>query len=124
VPEAVPRWLLVGRDPLRHLVLRQFWRTTPVPGLRLVALVGGAAWIGLAARPSVPAAAIVLALGAAWFVPGARLRALGPGRARLAASLPLPPSARAGRSLGAWALLSLPVLVAAAGVALAWSRAA
>jgi hypothetical protein len=124
VPEPVPRWLLVGRDPLRRLVLRQFWRATPVPGLRLLALLGGAAWIGLAARPSVPAAAIVLALAAVWLVPAARLRALTPGRARLAAPLPLPPAARAGRSSSAWAVLGAPVLAAVVGVALAWSRAA
>ncbi|MCA9649549.1 MAG: hypothetical protein KC501_06545, partial [Myxococcales bacterium] len=83
VPEPVPRWLLLGRDPLRHLVIRQFWRTTPVPGLRLLALLGGSAWIGLAAAPSVPAAAIVLALAAAWLVPGARLQGLAIRRARL-----------------------------------------
>src|SRR5690606_35493405 len=49
VPDEVPRWLLRGRDPLRRLVIRQFWRSTPVPGLRLWALLGGSAWIGLAA---------------------------------------------------------------------------
>ncbi|MCX4244531.1 hypothetical protein [Paraliomyxa miuraensis] len=124
VPEEVPRWLLWGRDPMQHLVVRQFWRVTPVPGLRLWALLIGAAWVGLAAAPSVAATAVVVALASAWLVPGVRLRALGPARARLAGSLPLPPSARAGRSLGAWAVLGAPVVVAAAGVVLAWSRAA
>lgn len=124
VPEDVPRWLLVGKDPLRHLVLRQLWRSTPVPGLRLGGLVIGAAWIGLTAAPSVPAAAIVVALGAAWLVPAARLRALTPGRARLCAPLPLPPSARAGRSVGAWVAIAAPVVLAAAVVAVGWSRAA
>lgn len=124
VPEEVPRWLLWGRDPMRHLVVRQFWRVTPVPGLRLWALLLGAAWVGLAATPSVPATAVVVALAAAWLVPGARLRALAPARARLAGPLPLPPRDRAGRSWGAWMVLGSPVVVAAAGVALAWSRAA
>lgn len=123
VPDPVPRWLRLGHDPLRHLVLRQFWRVTPVPGLRLWALLGGAAWIGLAARPSVAAAAVVMALAAAWLVPGARLRALTAGRARLASPLPLPPTARAGWSPGAWMVLAAPVVLAAAGVAILWSRA-
>ncbi|MEM9460314.1 MAG: hypothetical protein AAGF11_39450, partial [Myxococcota bacterium] len=122
VPEDVPRALLWGRDPMRHLVVRQFWRTTPVPGLRLFALVGGTAWIALAAEPSAPAAAVVLALAAVWLVPGARVQALRPERARVAAALPLPPAARAGRSRTAWALLASPVLLAAVAVALAWSR--
>jgi hypothetical protein len=122
VPDAVPRWLLLGRDPLRRLVLRQLWRVTPVPALRLVALVGGAAWIGLAAAPSVPAAAIAVALGAVWLVPAARLRTLAAGRARLCAPLPLPPRARAGRSIGAWLVIALPVVVAGAVVAAGWSR--
>ena len=125
VPEGVPGWLLLGRDPVRHLVLRQLWRVTPVPGLRLVALLGGAAWIGLAARPSVPALAIVVALVAVWLVPLARpARALAAGRARLCAPLPLPVAARAGRSVGAWVVLASPVAVAVAVVAVAWSGAA
>jgi hypothetical protein len=125
VPEAVPRWLLVGKDPVRQLVLRQLWRVTPVPGLRLWALVGGAAWIGLAARPSVPAAAIVVALAAMWLVPAAQpFRTLAAARARLCAPLPLPASARAGGSAGAWVVVATPVAVAVAVVAVAWSGAA
>jgi hypothetical protein len=125
VPEEVPRWLLVGKGPVRHMVLRQLWRVTPVPGLRLLALLGGAAWIGLAAGPSVPAAAIVVALCAVWLVPAARpLWALAAGRARLCAPLPLPGPARAGRSAGAWVVIASPVAVAVAVVAVAWSRAA
>jgi len=124
VPEGVPGWLLVGRDPVRRLVLRQLWRVTPVPGLRLVVLLGGAAWIGLAARPSVPAAAIVVALIAVWLVPAARpLRVLAAGRARLCAPLPLPPAGRAGRSAGAWVVIASPVAVAVAVVAVGWSGA-
>lgn len=123
VPEPVPRWLLLGHDPVRHLVVRQFWRTTPVPGLRLWALLIGAAWIGLAASPSVPAAAIVLALAAIWLVPGARLRAQAGMRTRLCAPLPLPSVARTGRSWSAWAVLCTPVAGALVVVALAWSRA-
>lgn len=124
VPDPVPRWLLVGRDPLRHLVLRQLWRGTPVPGLRLWALWIGAAWLGLAAQPSVPSAAIVVALAAAWLVPAARLHALASGRARLCGPLPLPAAARTGRSASAWVVIAAPVAVAAAVVILAWSRAA
>lgn len=122
VPEPVPGWLLTGRDPVRHLVVRQFWRTTPVPGLRLWALLGGAAWIGLAADPSVPAAAIVLALAAIWLVPAARLRGLAQARARLCGPLPLPSPARSGRSWSAWAVLGSPVVGALLIVAVAWSR--
>jgi hypothetical protein len=89
-----------------------------------LALLGGAAWIGLAARPSVPAAALVLALCAVWLVPAARLRSLSAARVRLCAPLPLPASARAGGSQGAFAVVALPVLVAVAGVAVAWGGAA
>ena len=121
VPDPAPRWLLAGRDPLRRRVLLQLWRSTPVPGLRLWGLLLGAAWIGLSARPSVPAAAIVVALGAVWLVPAVRLRALAPGRARLCGPLPLPPPARRGRSPGAWLVVASPVLVAAAVVAVGWS---
>lgn len=121
VPDAVPRWLLVGRDPMRHLVLRQLWRATPVPGLRLGALVGGAAWIGLAATPSVPAAAMVVALCAVWLVPCARLRALAAARARLAAPLPLPAVARRGRSPAALVVIAAPVVASVLGVATAWA---
>lgn len=123
VPDEVPRWLLAGRDPLRKLVLRQLWRSTPVPGLRLWGLVLGAGWIGLFARPSVPAAAIVVALCAVWLVPAARLRALRAGRARLCGPLPLPAAARAGRAPGVWLAIGAPVLVAAAVVVAGWSRA-
>ena len=121
VPEDVPGWLLSGRDPMRHLMIRQFWRTTPVPGLRLWTLLGGAIWMALAADPSIPAMAILLALSAVWFVPGARVHALGPVRARMAAALPLPPAARAGRSWTAWALLSSPVVASVGLVVVAWS---
>lgn len=125
VPDAVPRWLLLGKGPLRHLVLRQLWRSTPVPGLRLWALLLGAAWIGLAARPSVSAAAIVVALAAGWLVPAARpLRALAAGRARLCSPLPLSAVDRTGRSASAWVVVASPVVVAAAVVVVAWSRAA
>lgn len=124
VPDAVPRWLLVGRDPVRQLVLRQLWRMTPVPGLRLFALLGGAAWIGLAAQPSVPAAALVMALGAVWIVPAVQLRSLAAGRARLQAPLPLPAAARAGGTQGAWVVIAVPVVVALGVVAVAWGGAA
>ncbi len=121
IPEAVPRWLLVGHDPARHLLVRQFWRVTPVPGLRLFALLGGGTWIGLAAAPSVSAAAIVLALAAAWLVPGARVVALRPGRVRMCAALPLAAAARAGRSPSGWALLATPVVSTLIIVGIAWS---
>lgn len=121
VPEAVPAWLLAGHDPVRRLVLQQFWRTTPVPGLRLIVLLGGAAWMAFAAPPSVPVAAIGLGLAAAWLVPGMRVRALAANRARLCSTLPLPPASRAGRSWSAWALVWSPVVVASLVIAVSWS---
>ncbi len=121
IPEPAPSWLLWGRDPVRHLVLLQFWRVTPVPGLRLLALVGGSAWIGLAASPSVSAVAVIVALAAGWLVPAARVHALRLGRARLCAALPLPAAARVGSSIGAWVWLTMPVVATGVGVAIAWS---
>lgn len=121
VPEAVPGWLLWGRDPVRHLWLRQFWRMTPVPGLRLWAMILVAAWMAAAAPPSLSIAALGLTVVAAWLVPAGRLARLLAIRRRLLSTLPLAAADRSGRCWTAWAtVVALPV-VAAAAVGLAWS---
>ncbi len=122
VPESVPRWLLWGSDPMRHLVVRQFWRMTPVPAVRLWTLLIGAGWIAWNAEPSVSAAAIVIALCAVWLVPAGRLSVHRAGRLRLAAPLPLPAAARSGGSWTAWAVLSSPAVASALAVVLGWSQ--
>ncbi|MEM7157495.1 MAG: hypothetical protein AAF799_31930 [Myxococcota bacterium] len=121
VPEPVPTWSLLGRDPVGHLLVRQLWRTTAVPGLRLFAMLGGTTWIALAASPSVAALATVLALVAVWLVPSMRIRALAPGRARLCAPLPLPPAGRAGRSWVLWAVVLAPVAGSMTLLTVLWS---
>lgn len=121
VPEPVPGWSLLGRDPVGHLLVRQLWRTTAVPGLRLFAMLGGTTWIALAASPSVAALATVLALVAVWLVPAMRIRALASGRARLCAPLPLPEAGRAGRSWVLWVVVLAPAGASLALLTLLWS---
>lgn len=114
VPIAVPRIIARTRDPALRLFLFQLWRTTPVPGLRLGALLGIAGWIGLVAGLTAPRAALVVALATAWIVPG--LRVLVRGAASRAAALSGRPGASAvhsGRPAGAWAWLLGPALLAA-----------
>ena len=114
VPAAVPALVARTRDPALRLFLLQLWRTTPVPGLRLGALVGIAVWIGLVAGLTAPRAAVVVALATAWIVPGLRVLVRGAGsRARAIGVRPGSPASHSGRPAGAWAWLLGPALVAA-----------
>lgn len=114
IPIPVPKTIARIRDPALRLFALQLWRTTPVPGLRLGALLSIAAWIGLVAGLTPARAAVVVALATAWIVPG--LRVLLRGAASRAATLAGGPIAagHAARPAGAWVWILAPALVAAA----------
>lgn len=114
VPAPAPGWLRWVPDPMLRLWTLQLLRVTPVPMLRLVLLVGGSAWLGLAGRSPLVAVPIWAALVALWLVPAVRLSALAPGRVAFAGSRPLAESARRGRPRGAPLVLALPAVAALA----------
>lgn len=112
-PEATPSWAARIRDPWTRLVFVQFWRTTPLPGLRLALVLGCAAFTLLrASAPSGPVIALTLAAVGAWLVPAGTLARDRVARARIAAALPLSPKRRLGRAGPiAIAALMTPVLL-------------
>jgi hypothetical protein len=111
VPEATPRWIAALRDPVLRLLVLQFWRETPVPTLRLLVVLGAAAWVGLAGLPSAPHAALLLAACLLWLVPAQSIARAREIRARLFATLPLPERVREGGHPRATALLFAPAAV-------------
>jgi hypothetical protein len=111
IPDDAPRWLGLVRDPALRLWLLQLWRVTPVPTLRLVALLGWAAYVAGAAAVDVPRLAVLGALCALWLVPAGAVARLRPGRARVFA--PLPVSADTVDRRG-WMLAAAPAVVACA----------
>ena len=120
-PEKTPRVALAFRDPVLRLLVLQFWRQTPLPSLRLLAVGGAVAWIAL--RPDPPAAthaALVAAAVALWLVPAAAIARGRAARARLLAALPLPLAQRSGRHPAAAGLLLTPAAAALALITLRW----
>ena len=116
-PEPPPRPSWVGKlaEPTRMFVT-QWLRLTPVPTLRLAALLGWGGFLLLrGAPPTAPTVATLLALAALWLVP---LQTLARQRRRNAgslAALPVPAAARAGRSPAlARAVVGVPVVLAVA----------
>ena len=116
-PEATPAWARRIPDPWTRLLVIQFWRVTPLPGLRLT-IVLGLALVTLArsAPPSGPALALALMAIGAWVVPAGTLLRDRVARARLAGALPLERGRRRGRAgpLAVAALLSPLLLLSAA----------
>lgn len=116
IPEPTPPTIERLRDPVLRLLVLSLWRETPVPMLRLLAVVGGAALVSLSAVPGPAHLAVWLATCVLWMVPATvvlRGRAL---RARLLSTLPLPPLQRKGRHRWASPLLFSPVVGTAAVV--------
>jgi hypothetical protein len=117
-PPARPAW--VGRlaEPTRMFVT-QWLRLTPVPMLRLAALLGWGGYLLLrGARPTAPTVATLLGLAALWLVPLQTLARQRRRNAALLAALPVPTAARTGRSPTlALAIAGVPVaLVLALGL--------
>jgi len=112
IPEPAPRWVSRISDPSLRLWALQLWRVTPVPGLRLWALIGVGGWIGWTATLRVPQAAILLALLALWLVPAVRVAKLRPGRRAFFAALPLAERPRSGACPSGALLLAVPAIVA------------
>jgi hypothetical protein len=118
-PEPTPAWARRIRDPWTRLLLIQFWRVTPLPGLRLALLLGMSVLLVVrTAPPSGPAIALWLAAVGAWVVPTGTLARDRLARARLAGALPLEPTRRRGRAgpLAIAALLA-PILLSSAALA-------
>ena len=118
-PEPTPAWIRQIRDPWSRLLVVQFVRLTPLPMLRLVALLGFGAWLILRdAGPSGPSIAALLALIGLWLIPARSLVAQRESRARLGGALPLDAARRSGGPGNAWGLLAAPVLLVVIGLAL------
>ena len=117
IPEATPGWIARMRDPVLRLLVLQFWRETPLPSFRLLAVVGAAAYVGLTSEPAAPHAALLLAACLLWLVPGGTLARARAARIRFLATLPLPDNQRAGGHVKAATLLWTPPAAAVAVLA-------
>ena len=118
IPDPAPRWVERLADPMLRLWALQLWRVTPVPGLRLWALLIVGGWIGVSGKLGLVQVAVLVALVALWLVPAVRVAQLRRGRRALVASaLPLPTTARSGACpRAAWILAIPPVLAVTAAV--------
>jgi len=114
IPEPTPGPIARLRDPVLRLLVLGFWRETPAPTLRLLAVFGATALLALSARPGPAHVAVWLAAVLLWVVPATALSRSRPLRARLLSTLPLPPAQREGRHPRATALLWAPVTLGAA----------
>lgn len=117
IPDPAPRWIERLADPMLRLWALQLWRVTPVPGLRLWALLLVGGWIGVTGKLGLVQVAILVALVALWLVPAVRVAQLRRGREAFASALPLPSTARTGSCpRAAWILAIPPVLALSAAV--------
>jgi hypothetical protein len=108
VPEPAPRWIVRLRDPMLRLLLLQHQRLTPLPRLRMWALLGVAIVFAVRGKPlAVAHLGVLVALVALWLVPALALVRAGPRRQRALAALPVVP-----RRPVAALLLALPPVVA------------
>ncbi|MFV8756776.1 hypothetical protein ACNOYE_40045 [Nannocystaceae bacterium ST9] len=120
-PEPSPAWIRGIRDPWSRLLVVQFVRLTPLPMLRLSALLGFGAWLCVRdGSPTGPSIAALAALIGLWLIPARTLARQRPSRARLGGALPLDSARRAGGAGRAVGLLFLPVTLCVAGLALRW----
>lgn len=113
IPEPTPAAIAKLRDPVLRLLVLSFWRETPAPSFRLLAVLGATALLGLTGTVGPAHIAVWVAAALLWVVPAttlARGRAL---RARLLSTLPLPEAQRAGSHPKAVALLWAPVVLGA-----------
>lgn len=116
VPEATPATIARLKDPVLRLLVLGFWRETPAPTVRMLALVGATALAGMSASIGPAQVAVWMAAALLWLVPATVLSRSRPLRARMLSTLPLPPAQRDGGHPWALALLWSPVAVGAAVV--------
>lgn len=110
VPEPAPGWIVRLRDPMLRLVLLQHQRLTPLPRLRLLALVGVAIAFAVRGKPlAVAHLGVLLGLVALWLVPALALVRQRERRARALGALPV----TSRRAIGS-VLLAAPVVLALA----------
>jgi hypothetical protein len=118
-PEPTPAWAGKIADPWIRLLVIQFWRLTPLPGLRLALLVGVATVTLVRTDPPTgPLFAIAMASVGAWLVPARAVAQETTNRARMCGALPLASARRIGRP-GALALVTVaaPALLVVAALA-------
>ncbi len=118
-PEETPAWVARIGHPVRRLLVIQFLRITPLPILRLVAVLGFGLvpWIW-DVQPTPQAIATGLVLAGLWLLPARRLRAQRAARARLLVALPV--QARDGAEAGALGMLVIPPALGATLALAAW----
>lgn len=109
IPETTPTAIARLRDPVLRLLVLGFWRETPAPTFRLIALAGATAFVAMASPISPAHIAVWVAGVLLWLVPATSLSRSRPLRARLLSTLPLPPAQRTGSHPRATALLWAPV---------------
>lgn len=110
-PEPSPAWVARVRDPWSRLLILQFLRMTPLPGLRAVIVLATIAYLAVRADPPTgPAIAFAATACGLWVAPARSVRAQADNRARLAGALPLPAAHRRGRAGWVTLLLWAPVL--------------
>jgi hypothetical protein len=112
-PEPTPAWAARIPDPWTRLLVVQFWRVTPLPGLRLTVVLGfGALALVRDVAPSGPVIALTLAAIGVWLIPAGALARDRLARARIAGALPLAARPRGGRA----SAIALVALFAPAGL--------
>ncbi len=117
IPEPTPAVIARLRDPVLRLLVLGFWRETPAPTFRLLAVAAATALVGASSQVGPAHLAVWSAAVLLWLVPATVLVRSRPLRARLLATLPLPAAQREGGHPRAVALLFSPVLLGAAVVA-------
>lgn len=113
IPEPTPKAIARLKDPVLRLLVLGFWRETPAPTLRLLAVAGATALAGASAQVGPAHIAVWLAAVLLWVVPATVLARSRPLRARMLSTLPLPPAQRDGSHPRALALLWAPVVLGA-----------
>ncbi len=109
VPESTPSAIARLQDPVLRLLVLSFWRETPAPTVRLLAVFAATALIAFAGQLGAAHVAVWVAACLVWCVPATALSRSRPQRARMLSTLPLPPVQRDGRHPRATALLAAPV---------------
>ncbi|MEM6294826.1 MAG: hypothetical protein AAGA54_26375 [Myxococcota bacterium] len=113
IPESTPAAIARLRDPVLRLLVLSFWRETPAPTVRLLAVLAATALVGFAGELGAAHVAVWVAACLVWCVPATTLSRSRPQRARMLSTLPLPAAQRDGRHPRATALLAAPVALGA-----------
>lgn len=123
-PDPAPTWIS-GMGPMLRLLVLQYWRLTPVPALRLGIVAAINVWLWMSDAPLDPSRIAVLLVSLLlWLVPATTVSRARASRARVCSALPLPAPQRAGRHLGAVALLWSPAVLSVVSLLARWGMQA